>query len=137
MGVVEPSVISVVFHVLSFFVLLLGASLERVWTTSGVAVPLSVDRVLAPGRRENLTKIELVEVRTEVVISHPPVAVVLEYVIQLFFKTLVVVPCLIFVGEFTRPFSLSPRRMPRALQSTLRIDWLSRTPPVPRALRCR
>ena len=62
-----------------------------------------MDRVLGPCRGEYLAQI-----RAKVIVSHPPVAIAVEYVIQLFFQTFVVVPSFVLVGELTSPLALAP-----------------------------
>ena len=46
---------------------------------------------------------------TEIIVSHPPVAVTLENVVQLFFETFVVIPSFVLVSELTSPLTLTPR----------------------------
>lgn len=81
MGVVEPSVVCVVLHV--GFAFFFRVDFDWIRPTGCVASPLAVDGVLLPLLREDFTKIELIEVGTEVFVPHPPVAVVLELVVQL------------------------------------------------------
>lgn len=110
--VVEPPVVGVVLLV-GFLVLLalfkLHSVFERIRTTSKVANPLTVDGVLRVGRGEDLAQVELVELSAEVIVPHPPVAVVLESVVQLVLEPLVVVPSLVLVGKLARPLTCSPR----------------------------
>jgi len=67
-----------------------------------------MDRELRPSRWEDFTEIKLVEMGAEVIIFHPPVSVVFENVVELFFETLVIVPSLILVCELTCPLALAP-----------------------------
>ena len=45
----------------------------------------------------------------EVIVSHPPVTVTFENIVELFFKTFVVIPSLVLISELTSPLSLTPR----------------------------
>ena len=60
-------------------------------------------------RGENLAQVKLVELCTEVIIAHPPVAVVAEGVIELVLEAFVVVPCLVFVCKLASPLAMTPR----------------------------
>jgi hypothetical protein len=77
--------------------------LWRIWTTGSVASPFSSDGVLRPCRWEDLTKVDHAEESTEVIEAHPPVAITLELVVQLFLQALEVVPCFIFIAELASP----------------------------------
>jgi hypothetical protein len=68
-----------------------------------------MDRVLRPVRWEDLAEVHLVEVGAEVVELHPPVAVVLESVLQFLLQSLVVVPRLVLISELASPLALPPR----------------------------
>lgn len=46
---------------------------------------------------------------TEVIVSHPPVTVTLEHVVELLLQSFMVIPSLILVCELTSPLSLTPR----------------------------
>lgn len=47
--------------------------------------------------------------RAKVVVSHPPITVAFEHVVELLFQAFVVVPSFIFIGKLTCPLSLAPR----------------------------
>jgi hypothetical protein len=64
---------------------------------------------LAPGLREDLAKVHLVEVNAPVFISHPPGAVITEDVVEFLLEALVVVPGLVLISELAGPLALSPR----------------------------
>lgn len=106
--VVEPSIIGIILHI-GLLVLLLWVDLNWVWASRSVAVPLTMDGVLRPNRWENFAEIHLVEMCTEVIVSHPPVTIALEHIVELLLETFVVIPSLILVGELTSPLTLSPR----------------------------
>lgn len=108
MRVVKPSIICIILDI-SFLILFFGVVLDWIWTTSGVAVPLAMNRVLGPNRWEDFAQINLVEMGAEVVILHPPVSVALENVIELLLQPFMVVPSLILVGKLTSPLALAPR----------------------------
>ena len=107
--VVEPSVIGVVFGALAVLLFFRRGRVDWVWSTGRVAVPLLADRVLGPRRWEDFAQVQLVEVGAEIVVPHPPVAVILEDVVELFLQTFVIVPSLIFVSKLACPFALAPR----------------------------
>ena len=44
----------------------------------------------------------------EVIVSHPPVSITLEHIIELLFETLVVIPCFVLISELTSPLTLAP-----------------------------
>ena len=91
LGVIEPLVIRVDNVHMHTLLLLLAVSLlffvfflmhGGIWTAIRVAFPLTVDRILRPGLRKNLTNIQTVEMRLPVFKSHPPVVILIELVIQ-------------------------------------------------------
>lgn len=45
----------------------------------------------------------------EVIVSHPPVSITLEHIIELLLETLVVIPCFILISELSCPLTLTPR----------------------------
>jgi hypothetical protein len=45
----------------------------------------------------------------EILVPHPPVAVILEDIVKLFLQSLMIVPSLIFVGKLASPLALAPR----------------------------
>ena len=78
--VVKPLVVRVDLDdsVLGLFI---GLGFDGVRTASRVTAPLAMNRVLRPGRREDLTQVDLVEVGAEVLELHPPVTVIFENII--------------------------------------------------------
>ena len=91
LGVIEPLVIRIDNMHMHTLLLLLPISLlffifllmhGGIRTTIRVAFPLTVDRILRPGLRKNLTNIQAVEMRLPVFESHPPVVILIELVIQ-------------------------------------------------------
>lgn len=67
-----------------------------------------MDGELRVGRGEDLAEVEFVEVGAEVLVPHPPVAVVFELIIQFFLEALVVIPGFVFVCKLAGPLSLAP-----------------------------
>jgi hypothetical protein len=94
---------------IGFLVFLFWVDLNWVRTTCGVAIPFTMDRILRPNCWENFAEINLIEVCAEIIVSHPPVTITLEHIVELFFKTFVIIPSLILVSELTGPLTLTPR----------------------------
>ena len=74
--VIKPSVVGVVFDIV-----LCNFGFKWIWTSWKVANPFSVDRVLSIRWGENLAQVKFVEMSAKVIISHPPITVILENVI--------------------------------------------------------
>jgi hypothetical protein len=108
--VVEPSIIGIILDIFLFPIFSFSwLSIYRVRTTCSVSGPFSIDGVLGPVRWEDLAKIHFVEMCKEIIRFHPPVTIILENVVELFFKTFMIIPSFIFICEFTCPLSATPR----------------------------
>jgi hypothetical protein len=112
LGVIEPAITSVEVNRRLLLLLRLGLVDVQVGVgaTVSVALPFAGDGELGPGAWENLANIHSVIVGLPVFVAHPPVAVLSERVVKTLFKTLVVVPSLVFVSEGSEPnaVALSP-----------------------------
>jgi hypothetical protein len=110
--IVKPLVVSVLWRrwLLTFLVFFwLFELLRRIWTTGGIAHPLTRNGVLRPGRWENFAEIYHFKVCTEVIEPHPPIAITLELVVKLLLQALMVVPCFVLIAEFASPITGAPR----------------------------
>lgn len=105
--VIEPSIIGIV-HNCCIFVFFVHFSIDWIWSTCSVSIPFTINWELWPSSWENLAKIHFIEVRTEILIFHPPVTIIFEGVLKFFLQTLMVIPSFIFISEFTSPFTLTP-----------------------------
>jgi hypothetical protein len=83
--------------------------LKRIRASSKLINPFTVNGVLSIIGWEYFAQIKFVEICTEVIVTHPPVSITLEGIIQLFLQAFLIIPSFIFICKFACPFSSSPR----------------------------